>query len=438
MWPFRTQARKEAGGASAAPVRRELAAILLCDMVGYSTRMNADEVATLRQMDALRRTVFTPLVRDYGGLILKSLGDGFLIKFGSIVEAVACGIALQKALADHGRGSAQPARFRMGINLGDIIVQDGDVFGDGVNIAARLEPLAEPGGLCLSHGAFAEVKGKISAAFVDGGLRELKGQSHPLQIHTLPPQAVEAATPPPPAHAARARLRDRRFLSVAAVVLVAAIGGGAYGWWRTSVTHQPLYAQLDALLAKALPATPARARDRLIREYLDLTRHRAFALAPREKSRWWTGNWASRETADEKVLERCQIAFNEPCMLVAENDAMLAPDAGGAWPVHDMPRTHYAGTFDIASIPGLRPLSARRKDVLGYADAPSPKAMAYHPQGLIHVVTGARSQKQADQQALRNCNRDPDRKELNGPCYLYARNNQVVLPQRFTAAPDAP
>lgn len=436
MWLFRKQARDEAGPTAVAPVRRELAAIVLADMVGYSTRMNADEVATHRQVKSLRKTLFAPLVRDYGGVILKSMGDGFLIKFVSIVEAVACAIALQKALAESGKGDARPVTFRMGVNLGDIIVQERDVFGDGVNIAARLETLAEPGGLCLSQGAYAEVRGKIPAAFTDGGLREVKGLSRPLQVFTLPPQAVEAASPPPPAHAARSRLHDAKVLVVAALVLLAAVAGGTYTLWRKTDLQQPLHAELEAVLTQALPTTPARARERLIKDYLDLAKHRAFALAPKEKSRWWTGRWATQETAEEKVLERCQVAFNEPCMLVAENDVMIAPDAKSSWPLRDMQRTHYAGTFDVEKIPGLRPLSAKRKDVLGYSDAPGPKAMAYHPQGLIHVVTGARSQRQADQQALKNCNNDPDRKELNGPCYLYARNNQVVLPQRITTAGD--
>ena len=136
----------------------------------------------------------------------------------------------------------------------------------------------------------------------------------------------------------------------------------------------------------------------------------------------------------EKVSERCQLALNEPCQVVAVDDDLTENQGAGATAPKDMPRLGYAGAFDPVQIPGIRPLVRDRADVIAYRKAPEPKAAAIHPRGLITLVTGAPSQRRAETQALKLCNDDDAAKESDGPCYLYAEGNQVVLPQRRTTA----
>ena len=134
---------------------RRLAAILAADVVGFSKLMGQDEEGTLARIRALRRDVIEPKVQEHHGRLVKTTGDGFLVEFASPVEAVRCAVGMQAALTSpegtHGRPEA--LQMRIGINLGDIIIEpDGDIYGDGVNVAARLEQLSEPGGVCISRG----------------------------------------------------------------------------------------------------------------------------------------------------------------------------------------------------------------------------------------------------------------------------------------------
>ena len=149
---------------------RRLTAILAADIAGYSRLMGADEVATVQ---ALRqhRNAADPLILQHGGRIVKTTGDGVLIEFGSVVGAVECALSLQR-LAEE-RNAETPAERRMewriGVHLGDVLIEGDDILGDGVNIAARLEGVAEPGGICISEDAFRQVRGKIDAEFADVG-----------------------------------------------------------------------------------------------------------------------------------------------------------------------------------------------------------------------------------------------------------------------------
>jgi type VI secretion system ImpC/EvpB family protein len=198
---------------------RKLAAILAADVVGYSRLMGVDELGTVR---ALRehRAAIDPLIGRQGGRVVKTTGDGLLIEFPSIVGAIECGVAIQDAMAARNQGIADDRRmvFRIGINLGDVLVEGDDILGDGVNIAARLEGIAEPGGICVSGSAFEHVHGKIAAAFEDIGEQSLKNIARPIRVYrVMPPTA--AANPAPeatalPAEAATATgppgpLRDR-------------------------------------------------------------------------------------------------------------------------------------------------------------------------------------------------------------------------------------
>jgi len=168
-------------------VERRLAAILAADVAGYSRLMGEDEEGTLARLKAHRNELVDPGVAEHRGRIVKTTGDGMLVEFGSVVDAVRCAVAVQRAMAE--RNAVDPPdrriEFRVGINLGDVIFDGEDLFGDGVNIAARLEGLAEPGGICISEDAFRQVRGKIEAEFGDIGEHSLKNIARPLRVYRV-------------------------------------------------------------------------------------------------------------------------------------------------------------------------------------------------------------------------------------------------------------
>jgi adenylate cyclase len=168
-------------------VERRLAAILAVDVAGYSRLMGADEEGTLAVMLAVRRELGDPKIREHRGRIVKTTGDGLLVEFASVVDAVRCAVEVQREMI--ARNIDVPAErrleFRMGINVGDIIIEDGDIFGDGVNIAARLEALAEPGGICLSAAAHEQVRDRLDIAFDDLGDQQVKNITRPVRVYSI-------------------------------------------------------------------------------------------------------------------------------------------------------------------------------------------------------------------------------------------------------------
>ena len=168
-------------------LQRRLAAILAADVVGYSRLMGIDEAGTLTRLKALRRDLIDPKIAAYAGRIVKLMGDGVLVEFGSAVDAVACAIEIQKHVRQHDTGVAEanPIQFRIGINVGDIIIEDDDIFGDGVNIAARIENVAAPGGISLSEDAWRQVQGKVAAKFIDDGEHSLKNIARPVRVYRV-------------------------------------------------------------------------------------------------------------------------------------------------------------------------------------------------------------------------------------------------------------
>ena len=168
-------------------LQRRLAAILSADVVGYSRLMGIDEAGTLARLKALRRNLIDPTIAAHSGRIVKLMGDGALVEFASAVDAVTCAMEIQRQLREqHAGGSeADPIRFRIGINVGDIIIDGDDIFGDGVNIAARIEGVAAPGGISLSEDAWRQVQGKVAARFVDTGEQILKNIPRPVRIYCV-------------------------------------------------------------------------------------------------------------------------------------------------------------------------------------------------------------------------------------------------------------
>ena len=164
-------------------VERRLAAILAADVVGYSRLMGADEAGTHARLKALRQDLIDPKIAEHRGRVVKRTGDGALVEFASAVDAVRCAVAIQQVMAARNRDTAEVQRieFRVGINLGDVIVEDGDIFGDGVNVAARLEALAQPGGVCISDVVHQMVRGRVDLAFDDLGEQRVKNIALPVR-----------------------------------------------------------------------------------------------------------------------------------------------------------------------------------------------------------------------------------------------------------------
>ncbi len=162
---------------------RRLAAILAADIVGYSRLLGADEAGTLAALRDIWTARFNPAVAEHGGRVVKMMGDGALVEFASAVDAVECAIAIQTAMADHAasRPDRDPIELRIGVNLGDIVIDGDDIFGDGVNVAARLEALAPRGGILVSDAVHAQIKGKVGAAFMDAGELSLKNIETPVR-----------------------------------------------------------------------------------------------------------------------------------------------------------------------------------------------------------------------------------------------------------------
>ena len=164
---------------------RRLAAILAADVAGYSRLMGADEEATLAQLKFHRKELVDPKIREHRGRIVKTTGDGMLIEFASVVDAARCAVEIQRGMAERNADVSQDRRieFRIGINVGDVIFENEDIFGDGVNIAARLESIAEPNGIIISEDAYRQVRDKLDVSFEDGGVQQLKNIARPVGVY---------------------------------------------------------------------------------------------------------------------------------------------------------------------------------------------------------------------------------------------------------------
>ena len=210
-------------------MERKLTSILAADVVGYSRMMESAEVETLAALKAHRAELFDAQVQEHNGRIIKLMGDGALAEFGSVVDAVACGVAIQEGMAERNRQvpEERKLRLRIGVHLGDVIVEGDDLYGDGVNIAARLESLAEPGGMCISRPAYDQIGAGLQSRFQNLGERPLKNISRPLQVYALLPEGVKAKP------AAR---RDRLPMGklAGAAVIAALLGLGALIWPQMS------------------------------------------------------------------------------------------------------------------------------------------------------------------------------------------------------------
>src|SRR5271166_4019532 len=208
---------------------RKLAAILVADIVGYSRLAGADEERTLARLRALRSDLIDPTIAVHNGRLVKRTCDGAVVEFRSVVEAVRCAIEVQTGLAERNAGLPADKRIevRVGVHLGDVVEEaDGDLMGDGVNVAARLQAICEPGGVCLSEDAYRQVRDKMQVTFADLGEQNLKNIARPMRAYALklgvPRSAPEVARKP--------RNRALVWSASAAALVAVLIGASWFGW----------------------------------------------------------------------------------------------------------------------------------------------------------------------------------------------------------------
>jgi adenylate cyclase len=238
-------------------VERRLAAIMAADVAGYSRLMGADEEGTLAQLKAHRRELGDPKIKEHRGRVVKTTGDGLLVEFVSPVEAVRCAVEIQRGMVSRNSEVPQDKRitFRMGINLGDVIAEEGDLFGDGVNVAARLEALCEPGGVAISRTVRDQIRDKLPFVFDDAGEHEVKNIARPIRVYALPAAAIEALPEAQLMHSpqsiGRRRVGGIPTIAIAALASLIVVAGGF--WWLRSSDITPFPAVISATADKQTP-----------------------------------------------------------------------------------------------------------------------------------------------------------------------------------------
>ena len=213
---------------------RRLTAILAADVVGYSRLMEADEVGTLAALTAHREHLINPLISQHNGRIVKLMGDGVLVEFDSVVEAVTCALDIQNGMAVANGNVSEDRRIelRIGVHLGDVMVENDDLYGDGVNVAARLEGLADPGGICISQQALDQVETKMDLTYEDRGEQRLKNIARPIHTYCVQPRGHAGRTTTTTRHGTRVI----HPLGWAVMVIVVALGA-VVGWWQPWKSH---------------------------------------------------------------------------------------------------------------------------------------------------------------------------------------------------------
>jgi adenylate cyclase len=242
---------------------RYLAAILAADVAGYSRLMGVDEERTHERLKAHRRQLVDPKIKEHHGRIVKTTGDGMLVEFSSVVDAVRCAVEVQRGMVERNADIAEDKqiKFRMGVNLGDVIAEDGDIYGDGVNVAARLEALAESGGICISGTVWDHIRDKLPYRFKDMGEQSVKNIARPVRVHAMDAGAIASLPSVSPApQAASGRYSANKRFSLVAASIIAVMGLAVAGvWWQglhkeasTAAVQSPAATQLKSSAANAI------------------------------------------------------------------------------------------------------------------------------------------------------------------------------------------
>lgn len=395
-------------------MKRKIAAILAADVVGYSKLVADDEEETLRRL-ASYREVMDDFIAKANGRIFNTAGDAVLAEFSSAVEAVRCAIDVQESLRT--RNMAYPPSrqmsFRMGITIGDVVERDGDLLGDGVNIAARLEGLAAPGGICISRTVFEQVANKLSVQFADIGAQEVKNIPNPVHAYMVALRAEDVA--------ADALLRKKKtkrpallvpVLGVAAVVVAGVVGGVLY--WRSTNAKAP------AQVAAATPATtPVAAAP-------------ATAMAPAAKS---APSAAAASAPTSSASAPSAPASSTPGPAAPSPGAPAQKSAAAV--TAQAPAPPREETLVPGNIPFI-PDSLRAQIRDDYLPGGDTKALAITTGRYIGYVTGQPSEELAKTVALDTCQKRVEAAKLAIKCEIYAVGNKVVSLRAHPPMPPAP
>jgi len=326
----------------ATPVKRKLAAILATDAVGYSRLMAADEEGTMKIL-AAHRAVIDGIIEFHEGRIVGTAGDSVLAEFGSPVEAVRCAVEIQDALKTRNDSlpEAKRLQFRIGINLGDVMEKGADLLGDGVNIAARLETIAEPGGICVSSSVYDQIAGKLDLGFVNIGTQSLKNIQRPIQVYRVERGGLRAPAPAIPAP----KPASRRTLGAwAAGVLAAVVIAAALAWYFDSLPG--MRATERARVEAELARVRAEAEEARRRAEADAAAAADARRAQEEKraaeSRARVEAELARARAEAEAARRkaaAELAAAAEARRVAEAAARVAPAPRRPPPAEAAPRT---------------------------------------------------------------------------------------------------
>src|SRR6516165_12601394 len=430
--PAATQSCGGRCGAWVSPMKRKIAAIMAADIAGYSRLVAEDEEETLRRLESYR-AVFNDFIVRGSGRVFNTAGDAILAEFASSVEAVRCAIDVQESLRT--RNLAYPASrqmtFRIGITIGDVVERDGDLLGDGVNIAARLEGLAKPGGLCVSRTVYEQVSNKMSVQFADIGEQEVKNIPSPVHAYTLTLGSDAGGAPAPaaptrkPTAPATPKLIWPIAIAAASVAVIAIVAIVYFlavrpGTPTTTSAGSTQTARTDAAAERKSPPRPVRQAEPLVPEtipfitdreraairsdYLPAPEHKALAISIARAA--FTSGQKDDETAKTAALDNCQrlldaINSKARCDLYAVGDTVVY--SRGRPPMPPEPWINRDPTIDrpfaAKDIPLLND-NARASADNRYAQARSPKAFAMSPQGTIAFYVRQASLDEAARRAL--------------------------------------
>ncbi len=441
-------------------MKRKIAAILAADVFGYSKLVAEDEEETLRRL-ASYRAVFEDFITRCNGRVFNTAGDAILAEFPSAVEAVRCAIDVQESLRT--RNLAYPASrqmtFRIGISIGDVVERDGDLLGDGVNIAARLEGLAQPGGLCVSRAVYEQVSNKMSVQFADIGEQEVKNIPNPVHAYMLSLGGDAAATPKQ-APARKPSPKQPRDIAwpiaiIAASVSVLVVAGILYfvvlhpGRDHRNAARAPAppaiaaaerraqvaaARQAEPLVPETIPLIADRERAAIKSNYMPASDHKALAISPFRAG--FTSGQKDDETAKAAALDNCERALETinskaRCELYAVGNTVVyargrPPVPPEPWIIRD---PAIERPFSAKDLPLINE-NARTNVEARYPQARQSKALVLGPQGNAFFYVGQPSIDEAVRRALEHCG------TLAGvACLLVALDDNLVVPIPTTMKP---
>src|SRR5579871_4476543 len=420
---------------SRAPLmKRKIAAILAADIAGYSKLVAEDEEETLRRLESYR-AVFEDFVTRFSGRIFNTAGDAILAEFSSAVDAVRCAIDLQESLRT--RNLAYPASrqmsFRIGITIGDVVERDGDLLGDGVNIASRLSGLAEPGGLCVARTVYEQAANKLSVDFVDIGEREVKNIPTPIHVYALAlggkHRRFRALTLTGKRGASFVWAVAVTAASLAALVVAGLVyftalrTGGPVGEEPAALTPRPP----EMLVPEIIPFIPDRQRIAIRTAYMSAPDHKAIAICYAQAA--FITDQKDEETAKAAALEACgratePIAPRQRCVIYAVGNSVVygrgrPPLPPEPWVTRD---PAIETPFTVESLPLARdPVRKNLHQV--YVNGHGPKALAISPQGMVGWYVRQSSEQEAVRRSLEFCG-----SRAGVACVIVAVNDAFVVP----------